>query len=193
MNQHAHPLTFAYDDLAPNARDRARDWYRHDGLNYDWWECVYSNVIAIAEICGFEICTHDVPLISGCVAQSPSIWFDQLYCQGENVTFDAHWTPLADPSAALDRILTHASTDDRLHAIVLDFAELSERCKRYGVYVRVDRNGSDPQVAWPDDYGTWHPVKVAAYEACYRARINRHRSPASAPCFYTRGHTCVYK
>jgi hypothetical protein len=47
---------FTFDELDENAKERARDWYREDALDWEWWDCTYSDAESIGlKITGFDL------------------------------------------------------------------------------------------------------------------------------------------
>ena len=45
---------FKYDELSDSAKQRARDWYL-EGMDYDWYDCVYEMCIEDGKEKGFDI------------------------------------------------------------------------------------------------------------------------------------------
>ncbi len=46
---------FEFDELTGSAKERARDWYRRDALDYEWWDCIYED----AKTIGIRITSFD--------------------------------------------------------------------------------------------------------------------------------------
>lgn len=165
------PLTcMTFDQLEDDAKERARDCYRDGALDYDWWDAIYADVSRIGPILGYEIKTHLIKVFGGPHYHCASIWFERLFCQGRNVTMDAHWNAKSDPDKIISGILAHAPIDGTLHDIALDLAELAERAATHDVSVDVISDGEP--VVWitePQATYDWGFVKRAAYEACFSA------------------------
>jgi len=64
---------YKYDELPTDAaKERAREWWLRDGLNYDWYDSVYEDAKAIGAILGFTI---------------DQISFSGFYSQGDGASF----------------------------------------------------------------------------------------------------------
>ncbi|MGD9724895.1 MAG: hypothetical protein AB7V39_00605 [Nitrospiraceae bacterium] len=46
---------YQFDELTDHAKEKARDWYREGGYDYEWWESVYED----AKTIGLEITEFD--------------------------------------------------------------------------------------------------------------------------------------
>lgn len=47
---------YQYDELNDKAKERARDWWREGGLDYDWWDSTYEDAEGIGlRITGFDL------------------------------------------------------------------------------------------------------------------------------------------
>lgn len=46
---------YTLDELSPRARDKARDWWREQGLRDEWWDAVYDDANEIAQMLGIQI------------------------------------------------------------------------------------------------------------------------------------------
>jgi hypothetical protein len=46
---------YKFDELSDKAKDRARDWWRHSGLEHDWWDSIYEDAERVGvKITGFD-------------------------------------------------------------------------------------------------------------------------------------------
>lgn len=47
---------YQFSELSARAKERARDWYRQDALDYEWWESTYEDAERIGlKITGFDV------------------------------------------------------------------------------------------------------------------------------------------
>lgn len=53
--RHQTVTLYEFAELSDDAKDRARDWWRNQALEYGWWECVFEEVKIYAAILGIEI------------------------------------------------------------------------------------------------------------------------------------------
>lgn len=46
---------YQFDELSDKAKEKARDWWREGGLDYEWWDCIYEDAERIGlKITGFD-------------------------------------------------------------------------------------------------------------------------------------------
>lgn len=72
---------YTYAELSDRAKDKARDRYREGNFDYDWWDGVYSDAIAMAALMGIEI----GPRYGSEVA---AIYFSGFSNQGDGACFE---------------------------------------------------------------------------------------------------------
>jgi hypothetical protein len=93
-----------FDDLGPEARERAREWYRSlDYPEYGWWEDVFADAKRVLKFCGFTI---------------RNIWFDE-----NDACFEGGWH--ASKVDAL-RLMAETPKDYELHRIAVGLSELAK-------------------------------------------------------------------
>lgn len=134
---------FTFAELDDRAKERAREWFRQNYPDNDWWDCVYDDADKVAAMLGASIDTKAVRLMGGGTRHDPAIYFSGFWSQGDGACFDGDWQPVDDPTRILDEVLAHAPQDERLHEIALDLAVLSERCNALipGAWARVRHSG----------------------------------------------------
>lgn len=50
---------YQYDELSEKAKAKARDWYREDALDYEWWDSIYEDAFrAGLTITSFDLDRH---------------------------------------------------------------------------------------------------------------------------------------
>lgn len=108
---------YRFNELSDEAKQRAIDQYRAgDPLDYDWWDSVYDDFLAIADRIGLDI---DKRGRSG-----HSIYFSGFWSQGDGASFEGDWSYRKGMLAA---IKSYAPCDTELHRIVADMQELQRR------------------------------------------------------------------
>jgi hypothetical protein len=90
---------YTYDELSDKAKEKARDWYRGPGLDYDWWDAVYDDAKTIAFLMGIEI---------------EHIYFSGFSSQGDGAQFEGTYRYR---KGSVKAIKAHAPEDTVLHGI----------------------------------------------------------------------------
>lgn len=125
---------YEYDELDKKAQERARNWYREGGFQYDWWE--FGDFIEVAKRLGIEF------------EKSPqngvAIHFSGFSSQGDGACFEGvfDWSnkPLKDdgtPYASFENaIKDYAPEDGKLHeiAVSLDRHRVIAGVRHVGMY-----------------------------------------------------------
>ena len=70
-------LVYSFDELSPQAQERAAGWWREGATDHGWWQFVLSDARAIGDILGF-----DIPERNG-------ITFSGFWSQGDGAAFTA--------------------------------------------------------------------------------------------------------
>lgn len=69
---------YQYEELSDKAKEKARDWYREDNLDYEWWDFIFDDANTIATALGFDLATK---------RDNPAIYFSGFYSQGDGACF----------------------------------------------------------------------------------------------------------
>lgn len=64
---------FSFDELSDEAKEKARDWWRDGGLDYEWYDAVYEHQKEIIERAGFDV---------------TKIYFSGFWSQGDGAMFE---------------------------------------------------------------------------------------------------------
>lgn len=115
---------YQIDELSDEAREKARDWYRQGGFDYEWYEFVYDDFERICEIIGVELRTVAVRLYGGGTRQKPCIWFSGFWSQGDGACFEGDYSYAKGSCAA---IRAYAPKDEALHRIADALADIQRR------------------------------------------------------------------
>jgi hypothetical protein len=86
---------YKFSELSPEAKEKARDWYRETAFDYDWWDAVYEQVVASGEALGIRFKQRHVPLMNGRSRTEPCIWFSGFASQGDGACFEGTYAYLA--------------------------------------------------------------------------------------------------
>lgn len=74
---------YKYDELSDEAKEKARDWYRCGGLDYDWCDSVYEMADTAASLLGIDIDRKG--------KSTPAIYFSGFSSQGDGACFEGTW------------------------------------------------------------------------------------------------------
>lgn len=90
-------LVYKFEELSDEAKEKARNWWRESGLDYEWWECTFEYVSEVADILGIDLRTRKVRLAngdmrSGCI----NIEFSGFYSQGDGACFNGTYAYAKD-------------------------------------------------------------------------------------------------
>lgn len=89
---------YSYDELSDKAKEKAREWYREYGLDYEWWDFCIDDFKEIGKILGFKIKN----VYFGLFSKSHHIGFPSTYSYEKN---------------CLKKIKEYAPLDEELHAL----------------------------------------------------------------------------
>lgn len=69
-------MLYKFNELSDEAKENAREWYRINGLDYEWWDCTIAEYKELAELLGIEI---DNIYFSGFASQGDGACFTGSY------------------------------------------------------------------------------------------------------------------
>ena len=75
MPQIVTTTVFTIDELSDAAREKARTWYREEGLFDEWYDYIYDDFETICRIIGITLQTSPVRLYGGGTRDRTHIWF----------------------------------------------------------------------------------------------------------------------
>lgn len=101
-------VVYDFDELSPKAKERARDWYREAGLDYEWWDFIYGDAKAAFSKCGFTI---------------DKIFFSGFSSQGDGAMFEGSWKAEDYKPGAM---FEYAPTDRVLGMIAIECERISK-------------------------------------------------------------------
>lgn len=114
---------YKYEELSDEAKEKARDWFRQDYPDYDWWGSTYDDIAERAKELGIELKQKPVKLMSGKTRYDPEIYFSGFYHQGSGSSFAGTWDPR---NMKLDQLKAECLTETELHHIGDTLAELAK-------------------------------------------------------------------
>ena len=107
---------YKFEELSDEAKETARNWWREDGLSYDWWDFTYCDFEEICQCIG-------IWLRDG--TRGKQVYFE-IGRPGEYVVFAGSWSFKEHSLEALD---AYAPKDDELRSIA---ARLDEAQRQNG-------------------------------------------------------------
>lgn len=128
-----HTDVFAYDELTDQAKEKARDAWRKDAFDYDWWESVYEMASTAAGLLGIDLANKSRQGVA------PAIYFSCGYSQSDYASFEGFYEYRKGAAKA---IRAEFPTDKDLHAIAAGLQDVQRRnfyklqaeckCSNYG-------------------------------------------------------------
>lgn len=124
MPQIITTTVFTIDELSEDARDKARCWYRDQGLFDDWYDYVFDDFETVCGIIGITLDTHPVRLYGGGTREQPNIWYRGFWSQEDGASYEGRYS---HARGAAKTLRAHAPKDDELHRIVDALQEAQRR------------------------------------------------------------------
>lgn len=107
---------YKYEELSPEAQEKARDWWREGGLYYDWWQFTKEEFESDLAALGFENVTSQ---------------FSGFWSQGDGACFDFKGLDLVKLATAPTSTLGHT-----MEGIVEEFRAEHKQTLRHVVRAR---------------------------------------------------------
>jgi hypothetical protein len=128
---------FKFDELSDDAKSKARDWWREDGLAYEWHDLVYEDAKRIGAIFG----------ITGM-----DIFFSGFWSQGDGACFTGDYRFKRGMSKA---IREYAPLDEMLH-VIADGLEAAQGTTELPLTASINRTDSH----YCHEYGVTFDVEI---------------------------------
>ncbi|MBE1529744.1 hypothetical protein GGC65_004200 [Sphingopyxis sp. OAS728] len=131
---------YQLDELADEAKERARSWYRQHGFDHDWYDNMFEDFGRICLLLGVDLRTRSVRLMSGRARSQPCIFFSGFSSQGDGACFEGTYRYARGMRRAIrgyapENIELHRIAD-ALEAIQWrNFYQLSATARHRGRYV----------------------------------------------------------
>ncbi len=107
---------YQYEELSPQAQEKAREWYREGAFDYEWWDSIYDDANAIATLMGIDIRKLE--------KRGLCIYFSGFSSQGDGACFEGVWRA-ADVKPG--RVKEWAGRDEELHRIAAEFEKVAKQ------------------------------------------------------------------
>lgn len=127
---------YQYEELSDKAKEKARDWFRQDYPDYDWWDSTYDDIAERASELGIDLNQKPVRLMNGTTRYDPEIYFSGFYHQGSGSSFAGTWDPR---NMNLAKLEAECPTETELHAIGDTLAALAKEDP--GLYATISTRG----------------------------------------------------
>ncbi len=128
---------YAFEELSDAAKEKALQDYCTSGMDYEWWDYIYEDAAAIAELFGFDIRQRRVDTTDGGHRYEPSIYFSGFYSQGDGACCEGDYRYM---KGALRQVKEYAPQDKELHEIVAGLQAFQRRYF-YGIRATVKHSG----------------------------------------------------
>ena len=170
MPQIITTTVFTVDELSDKARERARSWYREEGLFDEWYDYIYDDFQTICRIVGITLRTSPVRLYGGGTRDKPHIWFQGFWSQSDGACYEGHYSHTRGAAKALR---THAPKDTELHGIV-DAVLNAQRRNIWQLHATVrqigrEHHASSMEIDVERDSPTWQPIADGADDTIVEA------------------------
>lgn len=113
---------FTFDELSDSAKEKARDWWKSQGLDYEWWDCVYEQYTTACKLFGLDI---------------SRIMFSGFWSQGDGASFTGTHSYKKGGLQALKKEFPQWA---EIHDICNRLAQM-QKPNFYGVNVDISKNG----------------------------------------------------
>lgn len=105
---------YTYNELSDKAKEKAREWYRECGFEYDWWNFLYDDFEQRAQELGITLNRKYLQLMNGKTRSEPEIYFTGFYHQGSGSSFTGRWRA---QDMHVDKLESECPSDTELHRI----------------------------------------------------------------------------
>lgn len=134
MPQVISTTVYTFEELSDSAKEEARDWYREDGFDYDWWDSTFENAYTIAALMGLDI--------QPAVKNDPRGINFELHIQGSGACFTGRYRPVKNAEAA---VREHAPLDETLHSLARILDEDAGQVRSQPAHHRQEQRPVQPQ------------------------------------------------
>ena len=100
---------YQFDELSDEAKEKAREWWRENGFDYEWWDGVEYDFQEIAKIIGIT----DV-----------KIYFSGFWSQGDGACFEGSYNYEKD---SVRKLFEYVPLDKELHRITKELQNIQRK------------------------------------------------------------------
>lgn len=115
---------YHFDELSDEAKEKAREWYRQNAFDYEWWDCIYEDFSRICKLIGIELDIRPIRLMNGGTRYEPKVYFSGFWSQGDGACFFGRYDY---QKGALKAVEQYAPQDITLYGIVRDLQEIQKK------------------------------------------------------------------
>lgn len=145
---------YEFHELADDAKEKARAWFREGVGDWDWYDFIFEDFAQVCRIVGVALRTRPVRLMGGGTRNKPCIYFSGFCSQGDGACFEGSYTY---ERGAARRIRDYAPQDAELHRIAdrlqdtqranffqlrADIRHRGHYCHAYCMDIAVERDSS---------------------------------------------------
>lgn len=128
---------YHYDELGEKAKEKAKEWFRRDYPDYDWWDYLYEDFDERAAELGIELSRKSIPLMNGQTRSEPEIYFSGFYHQGSGSSFAGRWRA---KNVQIDKLKSECPTDTELHRIADVLADCAKEDQEMWADIKAHRD-----------------------------------------------------
>lgn len=113
---------YKYSELSEDSQEKAREWFREGGFDYEWWDFCFDDAKEIGKILGIDI---------------SNIYFSGFSSQSDGACFEGSYRY---NKGSVKAIKAYAPQDKELYSIALELSKL-QRKHFYGLSAHVKHSG----------------------------------------------------
>jgi len=84
---------YQFSELSDEAKEKAREWWREGGMDYEWWDFIYDDAVQCAEALGISIDHRPGRNGRGEPTKGqPTIYFSGFWSQGDGACFEGDYS-----------------------------------------------------------------------------------------------------
>ena len=117
-------VVYAIDELSDKAKEKARAWYRQDGLCDEWYDFVYEDFGRICEILGVTLANRTMRLHGGGALDRAQIFWTGFWSPGDGASYEGAYCHARGSGKA---IRAYAPKDAELHRIADALQDVQRR------------------------------------------------------------------
>lgn len=113
---------YKFSELDKAAKQKAIEWYRNGGFDYEWYDLVFEDATIIGGLMGIQV---------------DKIYFSGFSSQGDGACFEGNYYYSED---SIKKIKDYAPKDEKLHKIAQSLTDLQAQYGN-GISARVKHSG----------------------------------------------------
>lgn len=125
---------YTFEELDDDIKEKVRDGWRNNHLDYDWWDGVYEDTERVGEILGVKLDYKG--------RNTPAIWFNGFHHQGSGSSFEGSYSYA---KGAVKAIKAYAPMDKELHRIARDLQDTQKK-NFYGLRASIEPTNRETSI-----------------------------------------------